>query len=319
VSGVLSNSSAEAAQLELSTSSAEEAQQERTPKSVEGCSDSFEGIVLINAGELANLLEAGTTTTILDVRWRLGGPPGRQEFERGHVPGARFVDLERDLAAPAGSGGRHPLPTASEFGAAMRRLGVRSSIPVVVYDAGDSMSGARCWWMLRYFGHPRVSLLDGGLAAWTAEGRAIEAGPCLPPAVPGDFQATPGHLPLLDADGAAQLARTGVLLDARAGERYRGEVEPVDPVAGHIPGAVSAPTRENVTGDGLFLDAGALRERFAALGVTANQPVTVYCGSGITAAHEVLALEVAGYQAALYPGSWSHWITDPERPVATGQ
>jgi thiosulfate/3-mercaptopyruvate sulfurtransferase len=287
--------------------------------------------VLITAPELAGLPgvtlagpggrpEAPGNLTLLDVRWRLGGPPGRELYDAGHIPGAAFVDLDTDLAAPPGAGGRHPLPATADFERAMQRAGVRDGRPVVVYDDADSTAAARAWWLLRYFGHPSVRVLDGGFQAWSAGGYpVVTTGQERPVTVPGRFTARPGHLGLLDADGAAALARDGVLLDARAGERFRGEVEPVDPVAGHIPGAVSAPTRENVTGDGLFLDAGALRERFAALGVTAGQPVTVYCGSGITAAHEVLALEVAGYQAALYPGSWSHWITDPERPVATGQ
>jgi thiosulfate/3-mercaptopyruvate sulfurtransferase len=313
--------------------------------------------VLIEVGELADLLEVGTTMTILDVRWRLGGPPGLQEFERGHVPGARCVDLDADLAAPAGPGGRHPLPTAAEFGAAMRRLGVRSSAPVVVYDARDSMSAARCWWMLSYFGHLQIALLDGGLATWTEAGGAIESGPTSPPERSGDFEAVPGHLAVLDAHRAAALARSGVLLDARAGERYRGEVEPIDAVAGHIPGALSAPTIENLDADGRWRSPEDLRRRFARLGLQpttaigatghavgaagtdpavgaagtdpavatagagqagAAGPAGAYCGSGVTAAHEVFALNLAGIDAALYVGSWSEWSRDASRPVATG-
>jgi thiosulfate/3-mercaptopyruvate sulfurtransferase len=281
--------------------------------------------VLIEAGELADLLAVETTVTILDVRWRLGGPPGREEYEQAHVPGARFVDLEADLAAPAGSGGRHPLPSVTDFRAAMRRLGVRASVPVVVYDAGDSMSAARCWWLLCYFGHPRVALLDGGLAAWTEAGHELEAGPADPPARSSDFEPSPGHLRLLDADGAAAMARSGVLLDARAGERYRGEVEPIDRVAGHIPGAVSAPTKENLQAGGRWRSPDELRRRFAALGVEAGAGgaggsggAGAYCGSGVTAAHEVFALRLAGIDGALYVGSWSEWSGDPRRPVATG-
>lgn len=273
-----------------------------------------EANVLITARDLAS-----ATAAVLDVRWRLAGPPGIDSYHAGHIPGAAFVDLDRDLAGPAGPGGRHPLPAATDFGAAMRRAGVSDGRPVVIYDDADSTAAARAWWLLRYFGHPEVRVLDGGYRAWTAAGLPVET--AVPAVAEGDFSARPGHLPLLDADGAAALARTGLLLDARAGERYRGEAEPVDPVAGHIPGAVSAPTAENVTSDGTFRPPAELASRFAALGVpSAAGPVTVgaYCGSGVTAAHEVLALTLAGVPASLYVGSWSEWITDPSRPVATG-
>jgi thiosulfate/3-mercaptopyruvate sulfurtransferase len=308
---------------------------------------------LITVGELARLLASGqsgaaSTTTLLDVRWRLTGPPGIEGYYAGHLPGAVFVDLDRGLAAPPGPGGRHPLPSAAAFQAAMRRAGVSDDRLVVVYDDADSTAAARAWWLLRYFGHARVRVLDGGYRAWAAAGQpsaislqpssadGAEGAPSAP-VPPGDFTARPGHLPLLDAAGAAALARTGLLLDARSGERYRGEKEPVDPVAGHIPGAVSAPTTENVNPDGTFRLAADLVARFAALGApteagvpaeggsAAGSPsaaaasrVGVYCGSGVTAAHEVLALTLAGIPAALYVGSWSEWITDPSRPVATG-
>jgi thiosulfate/3-mercaptopyruvate sulfurtransferase len=249
-----------------------------------------------------------------------------------------FVDLDADLAGPPGAGGRHPLPAAADFQAAMRRVGVRAGRPVVAYDDGDSTAAARAWWTLRYFGHSRVQVLDGGFRAWAAAGQPVATDE--PPVAAGDFTAIPGHLPVLDAAGAAAVARSGVLLDARAGERYRGETEPVDPVAGHIPGALSAPTTANVAGDGRFLPPAELRRRFAALGVAVGPPpggprpgtpvpggtvpatpapaVGAYCGSGVTAAHEVLALALAGVPAALYVGSWSGWIADPARPVATG-
>jgi thiosulfate/3-mercaptopyruvate sulfurtransferase len=276
-----------------------------------------DGGALITVAELAAM---PAPPTLLDVRWRLGGPPGLDLYRAGHIPGAVFTDLDRDLAAPPGPGGRHPMPAAADFEAAMRRAGVRDNQPVVVYDDADSTAAARAWWLLRYFGHRQVRVLDGGFAAWTAAGHPVETG--LPASAPaaGDFTASPGHLPLLDADGAAALARTGVLLDARAGARYRGETEPVDPVAGHIPGAVSAPTVENVQKDGTFLPLADLARHFAALGVGADGDAAVgaYCGSGVTAAHEVLALTLAGIPAALYTGSWSEWITDPSRPVATG-
>jgi thiosulfate/3-mercaptopyruvate sulfurtransferase len=276
------------------------------------------GLLAIGAPEPAGRLAALRALTLLDVRWRLGGPPGRELYEAGHIPGAAFVDLDRDLAAAPGAGGRHPLPAAVDFEAAMRRAGVRNDRPVVVYDDADSTAAARAWWLLRYFGHSSVRVLDGGFRAWTADGLPVEPPSPLYRGAIGDFTARPGHLGLLDADGAAALARTGLLLDARAGERYRGEAEPVDRVAGHIPGAVSAPTSENVNQDGTFRPAAALAARFAARGATQDRPVAAYCGSGVTAAHEVLALTLAGIPADLYLGSWSNWITDPGRPVATG-
>jgi thiosulfate/3-mercaptopyruvate sulfurtransferase len=274
--------------------------------------------ILVSAVELAADVASATPPVLLDVRWALGGPPGLDEYRRGHIAGARFVDLDRDLAAePGGGRGRHPLPSASVFEAAMRRCGVTTDSAVVVYDAGGALSAARAWWLLRYFGHPAVSVLDGGVAAWTAAGLPLTSAE--PPIAPGDFTALPGGMEVIDAAGAATIARDGVLLDARAAERYRGEVEPIDPVAGHVPRARSAPTTANLGAGGLFLEGHRLRDRFAAIGVTsATGQVGVYCGSGVTAAHEVLALELAGLRAALYPGSWSEWVSDPARPVATG-
>jgi thiosulfate/3-mercaptopyruvate sulfurtransferase len=281
---------------------------------------------LIDVTSLARSLAAGPPPVLLDVRWRLAGapgPPGIVAYRAGHLPGAVFTDLDRDLSGAPGPGGRHPLPEAAAFQLAMRRAGVSDGWDVVVYDEADATAAARGWWMLRYFGHPRVRVLDGGYRAWVAAGQPVATGEGGAPP-PGDFTARPGGMQLLDAGGAADLARHGTLLDARAGPRYRGEAEPVDPVAGHIPGAVSAPTAGNVLADGRFRPAPELRARFAALGVTAaagdpGGPVAgSYCGSGVTAAHEVLALAVAGLPAALYVGSWSHWVTDPARPVATG-
>jgi thiosulfate/3-mercaptopyruvate sulfurtransferase len=281
--------------------------------------DESSAAALITADELAALLAGGRPPTLLDVRWRLGGPPGRELYAAGHVPGAVFIDLDHDLAGPPGDGGRHPLPEATGFEAAMRRAGVRDDRLVVVYDDADSTAAARAWWLLGYFGHPSVRVLDGGFRAWTTAGQPVESGTSPTPVTSGDFTARPGHRPLLDAGGAAALARTGLLLDARARARYRGETEPVDKVAGHIPGAVSAPTAENVSPDGTFLAARDLTARFASLGVTSDSDVGVYCGSGVTAAHEALALTLAGIPAAVYVGSWSNWIADPSRPVATGQ
>lgn len=268
---------------------------------------------LISADELA---AAPVRPVLLDVRYRMGGPPGHGEYAKGHIPGARYVDLDAELAAPPGAAGRHPLPDADAFGAAMRRAGVGADTEVVVYDDWNGWGPARAWWLLRWAGHRRVRVLDGGLAAWRAAGWPLSTEE--PPPGEGDFVPSPGGMPVVDAEGAAELARRGLLLDARAGERYRGEVEPVDPVAGHIPGAVSAPTTANAAPDGTYLPAADLAARFAALGAAPATEVGVYCGSGVSAAHQILALAEAGVTAALYPGSWSEWVADPSRPVATG-
>jgi thiosulfate/3-mercaptopyruvate sulfurtransferase len=263
------------------------------------------------------LVDLEEPVVLLDVRWQLGGPPGHEEFLQGHIPGAAYVDLETDLADPPGAGGRHPLPEIGRFEAAMRRCGVRTDVPVVVYDAVAGTSAARCWWLLRYHGHRRVSVLDGGWQAWQADVGAAEVGE--PEVDPGDFTAHPGAMPVLDADGAARLAQSGVLVDARAPERFRGEVEPVDPVAGHVPGAVNVPTVANLDEPGgRFKDARTLTAVYELAGVRPGREVGVYCGSGVTAAHDVLALEALGLEAALYPGSWSEWVRDPARPVARG-
>ncbi|MFC6508150.1 sulfurtransferase [Promicromonospora citrea] len=287
--------------------------------------------VLVDVATLAADLQVGAGAgpaidpaegrpVVLDVRWALGMTDGHEQYRAGHLPGAVYVDLETELAAHASPAhGRHPLPSAAAFQEAARRWGVSAGSRVVVYDSVGGTSAARAWWLLRYFGVADVRLLDGGIAAWTAQGLALEPGEVTPE--PGDVVVRAGGMPVLDADEAAALADgAGVLLDARAGERYRGEVEPVDPQAGHVPGAVSAPTTENLRPDGRFLSTADLRRRFADLGVPAggDPAVGVYCGSGVTASHEVAALAVAGVPAALYPGSWSQWSNDPSREVATG-
>jgi thiosulfate/3-mercaptopyruvate sulfurtransferase len=283
---------------------------------------------LISAADLAALLVAGPVPRLLDVRWKLGGPPGRAEFRRGHLPGAVYVDLDTELAGhgePAD--GRHPLPAPADLQAAARGWGLDDGDTVVVYDDLGNLSAARAWWLLRNAGVRDVRLLDGGLAAWRAAELPVVAGEEPVPA--GSVTLAGGSLPTLDADAAGALARDGVLLDARAAERYRGDVEPIDPRAGHIPGAISAPTGGNLDADGRFLPAAELRARFEALGVrvgTAAEDgaagngfdVGVYCGSGVTAAHQAVALTLAGFTPALYPGSWSQWSNLPERPVATG-
>jgi thiosulfate/3-mercaptopyruvate sulfurtransferase len=268
---------------------------------------------LIKVGTLAALLAAGKAPTTLDVRWELQRGPDRGAYLEAHIPGAAFVDLDTQLAEAPSGRGRHPLPDAQRFGVEMRRLGVSGSRPVVVYDAAGGIAAARAWWLLRYFGHPSVALLDGGLAAWREAGDPLESGAVAPGE--GDFVARAGGMPVVDADGAARVAAKGILIDARARERFLGHTEPIDPVAGHIPGAANRPSAENVESSGVFRDASELRAAFQALGVRETIPLACYCGSGVAAAHEVLALELAGYRAALYPGSWSEWIADGKRPV----
>ena len=256
---------------------------------------------------------------LLDVRWRLGGPSPAELYAAGHLPGGVAVDLDRDLAAPVGDGrrGRHPLPEPRALQDALRRWGINEESLVVAYDDADGSSAARAWWLLRWAGLRDVRLLDGGIAAWTAAGLPLTTE--MPAPEPTNVIVRPGEMPVLDATGVAGLvADGGVLLDARVEPRYRGEVEPIDPVAGHVPGARSAPASGNVDASGRFLSAERLRERFAGLGVEPGQAVVAYCGSGVTAAQEVLALHLAGLPAALYAGSWSEWVADPSRPIETG-
>jgi thiosulfate/3-mercaptopyruvate sulfurtransferase len=273
---------------------------------------------LLAVEHLRALLDAKTPVAVLDVRWTLAGPE-RRAYAEGHVPGAHFVSVDDDLAAAHGHHsvhGRHPLPDATDFQQVMRRCGVSNEHPVVVYDAQGGTSAARAWWLLRYFGHGDVRLLDGGYPAWVAEDEPVSSE--TPPPGRGDFVARPGGMPLLRSEAAGTFAREGLLLDARVPERYAGEDEPVDPVAGHVPGAVNVPGAELLTDDGRLLPHDQLLARFEKAGYDGG-PVGAYCGSGIAAAHTVLALAVAGvHDAALYADSWSGWITDPHRPVATG-
>ena len=274
-------------------------------------------MALIDVSTLARQLAEADPPTVLDVRWRLGGPPGREDYAAGHLPGAVFVDLDAELCGVPGVDGRHPLPEPDDLQKTLRRAGVREGHPVVAYDTGDGHAAARLWWTLRWAGHPDVRVLDGGFAAWTAAGRPVEPGTAEQPR--GDFTVRPGGLPVVDADAAAALARDAVLIDARIPARYRGEIEPVDPVAGHIPGAVNVPAAELTAPDGGLLPSSELRERFERAGIRLAEPVGAYCGSGVTAAHTVLALHQAGFpDAALYVGSWSNWVADPSRPIATG-
>jgi thiosulfate/3-mercaptopyruvate sulfurtransferase len=251
---------------------------------------------------------------VLDVRWELGGPPGHGEYLKGHLPGAVFVELSTELAGRGEpTDGRHPLPDPADFHAAARRWGIHAGDTVVAYDDSGGLAAARVWWLLRWAGFDDVLLLDGGLAAWVAAGGALDTDDVRPE--PGDVVLSSDQVATIDIDGAATY--DGVLLDSRAGERYRGETEPIDPKAGHIPGAVSAPATDNLDADGRFRSPEDLRRQFEALGVRDGAPVAAYCGSGVTAAQEVAALAIAGFDAALYPGSWSQWSTYPVRPVAT--
>jgi thiosulfate/3-mercaptopyruvate sulfurtransferase len=256
--------------------------------------------------------------TLLDVRWALGSTTGAAEHQAAHIPGAAFVDLDDALSGPVlpdGHGGRHPVPDTEHFARAMRAAGVRADRPVVCYDAGSSLGASRAWWMLTFFGKPDVRVLDGGLTAWEEAGLPTESGEVHPE--PGTFLPRAGGRRLLDADGAAGHP---LLLDARPADRYRGENETIDPVAGHIPGARSAPALDNLRPDGRFLPPVSLAERMAAVGVRPGDDVAVYCGSGVQAAHTALALQVAGVtdDAAVYVGSWSDWVSDRTRPVELG-
>ena len=268
---------------------------------------------LIAVDELAELLATASAPTLLDVRYRMGGPPGADEFARGHVPGAAYVDLDEALAGPPGDGGRHPLPDPTDLEHALRAAGVREGHPVVVYDDWQGRAAARCWWLLRWAGHGSVRVLDGGWGAWHAAGLPVDTGTTSPE--PGDLVVRPGSLPVLEVDDVLGAAAHGLLLDARDPARYAGETEPVDPVAGHVPGAVNAPTGDNLAPDGRFRSPAELAEVYAA---ARGRRTAVYCGSGVTATHDLLALAVAGLDGVLYPGSWSQWVRDPDRPVATG-
>lgn len=273
--------------------------------------------VLITADELLDQLGRGERPAILDVRWRLDQPDGRDSFTGGHIPGAVYVSLEDDLSDHSVSGrGRHPLPSGARLQDAARRWGVRSGQPVVVYDDWNRAGSARAWWVLTAAGLSNVRILDGGLAAWRAAGGELTSSE--DHLEPGDVTVRHpdlyrGARPTLTADEIAA-GSVDTLLDARAPERFRGEVEPIDPVAGHIPGAVNVPSTSLLDSEGRFLKAAALRSRFASL----SGDVGVYCGSGVTAAVVLAALSVAGLDALLFPGSWSQWSSEAGRNVASG-
>ncbi|MGS0687088.1 sulfurtransferase [Nakamurella sp. GG22] len=289
---------------------------------------------LISADELAARLAGGRDPApdgparrplLLDVRWTLAGSD-RDAYRRAHLPGAVFVDLDRELAGPPGAGGRHPLPEPADLQRVWRAAGISDGSTVVAYDGGNGLAAARAWWLLRWSGLRTVSVLDGGLPAWTADpARPVEVGDGRAPA-PGSITVAPGGMPVVEVDDAADLATSGdgVLVDARAAERFRGEVEPVDPVAGHIPGSVNLPVTGLLGPDGRYRPAPEIAQEFAAIGITGSETSTAgphraaaSCGSGVTACQLILAGELAGLHLALYPGSYSQWCA-LGRPVATG-
>lgn len=270
---------------------------------------------LITPAELDDLLSRGTVH-VLDVRYRLDRPDGSAEHLGGHIPGAVYVDLETELSRHGRPDeGRHPLPPTAALQDAARRWGLDDDDTVVIYDDARSLGASRAWWLLTRSGVADVRLLDGGLRAWIDAGLPLESGPVHP--VPGTVTLHPIAEPVLSIDDAAALPATGVLIDVRAAERYRGETEPIDPVAGHIPGAVNLPTGEYMDGE-RFRDASTLRDLFAGVGVGPGEDAAAYCGSGVTAAQAVFAAELAGLDLRIFPGSWSQWSNTPGRPVATG-
>lgn len=277
---------------------------------------------LISVEELSTRLQGADRPRLLDVRWKLGGPPGAEAFAAGHLPGAGYVDLDSELAAPADpAAGRHPLPQPAAFEQAARSWGLDDGDPVVLYDDAGLLSAARLWWLLRWAGFDgQIRLLDGGLGAWVAAGRELQTGEVRP--TPGRVRLGSGRMPTLEADDLAGfVAAGGLLLDARPAGRYSGQDASVDPRPGHIPGARSAPATGNLDGNGFFADPAVLARRYAELGAVTGRKVGVYCGSGVTATHDLLAMAVAGIDPGgvrLYPGSYSQWAATPGRPVVTG-
>lgn len=253
---------------------------------------------------------------IIDFRWYLDGRPGIDGYRRGHLPGAVYVDHDSEVTGHATGMGRHPLPEREQFTLAMRRAGVGKDTRVVVYDDQGGFVAARLWWLLRYFGHQHAAILDGGIQAWRSP---LETEPYAPP--PGDFQAGPPRTELkIDYEELRALPPGAtVLLDARPPERFRGDEEPIDPKAGHIPGAHNAPWERNIDEQARLRDPAELRHHYAELGVRTGPETVVYCGSGARACHDILAMETAGLPGArLYPGSWSDWSNRTDAPVATG-
>lgn len=270
--------------------------------------------ILIRPAELADALTGSRPPVVLDIRW-IAGAADRGSYLAGHVPGATFLDLDQDLAAPPGPGGRHPLPDPLILQDVWRAAGIHDDSTVVVCDTKDSTIAARAWWLLHWSGLTDVRVLDGGFAAWEAAGSAVETGDGSVPAL-GSVMVVPGGMETVDADGAEMLASgSGVLLDARSAPRYRGETEPLDSIPGHIPGAVNLPTTELSNPDGTFRSADELWNKFDE--VVGAGTVVASCGSGVTACHLILAGALVGRPMALYPGSYSGWLA-LGRDVAVG-
>lgn len=270
----------------------------------------------VSAAELNDLRESGTPVRVIDVRWRLDRPDGHAEYLAGHIPGAVFVPLATELATHGEpSEGRHPLPSTGTLQDAARRWGVNRGDVVVAYDDAKGLSASRAWWLLRQ-GGVDVRVLDGGLSAWTAAGFPLETDDVH--AQPGDVELGEIGADAISIDDAASFPDSGILLDVRAPDRYRGETEPYDPIAGHIPGAVNVPMAAHLDAEGKILDTHTLQATFAAVGVTEGTPVAAYCGSGVTAAHTALVLDEIGIRAKVFPGSWSQWSNTPGRQVAVG-
>lgn len=270
-------------------------------------------MALISVGELAERI-AEPDLVVCDVRFYLADhDQGRREYEESHVPGARFVDLHSELAGGEG-GGRHPLPAVEDFTTLLGHLGIRPVTFVVAYDSAGGAIASRLWWMLRSIGHGRVAVLDGGFPAWTSSGHPVTADP--PAVSPSDYPPAPGWTGVVDIDAVAQGVELGAtVIDARASDRFRGELEPIDSRAGHIPGAINRFHGDNLTADATHRPMVELVERFAGTG----QSPIVYCGSGVTACHNLMVMSMIGLgEARLYPGSWSEWSADPQRSVATG-
>jgi len=274
---------------------------------------------LISADALRALLNAGKPIVPLDCGFDLVDlEAGARAFAQGHLPGARHADLERDLsAAKNGRNGRHPLPTRETFAATVGGWGVRPDTAVVCYDDQGGSYAARAWWMLRWIGHDDVAVLDGGRKAWLATGGVLDSTPPTAPASRSPYPLGASSMPTVATDRLLALLGKVTVLDARAGERFRGETEPLDPVAGHIPGARNRFHKDNLQPDGRFRAPAELRAAFEPFGEPTG--CVHQCGSGVTACHNLLAMEHAGLTgSALYPGSWSEWCADPARPVARG-
>ncbi|MGN7967465.1 sulfurtransferase [Microbacterium sp. 22179] len=270
----------------------------------------------VSPDELSDLREQGAPVRVIDVRWRLDRPDGHAEYLEGHIPGAVYVPLDSELATHGeASEGRHPLPSTETLQRAVRRWGVHDGDLVVAYDDAKGLAAARAWWLLRQAGVD-VHVLEGGIRGWIAAGHDIDTADESPEEGTAVLREIGDDA--LSIDEAAAFPASGVLLDVRAPERYRGETEPLDPIAGHIPGAVNLPTMLHLDADGRILDAATVRANLATVGISEGTRVAAYCGSGVTAAHTALVLDEVGIDAKVFPGSWSQWSNTPGRPVATG-